>query len=329
MSQLGIVAIGRNEGERLRRALGSVVGRGHPVAYVDGNSTDGSAELARSLGAEVIVEDPAQRNCAARARNAGFERVCQLDPDVRFVQFIDGDCEVVEGWLDEALRLFAERPDVALVTGRRRERHPEQSPYNRLADIEWDMPIGEIEGSHGDVMVRAEAFRQVGGFDPTVSVGEDYDLCVRLRKRGWTLLRVDAEMTLHDMAMTRFAQWWRRCVRSGYGFAEGAYLHGAPPQRHWVREVRRLWFWGLAVPLAILLLAGTAGPWGLLPALAYPLRAARVARRSRGAGLPPRDAWLYGAACVVSHFPQVVGALRYQWGRLLNLRRSIIEYKGT
>ena len=42
MSQLGIVTIGRNEGERLRRCLSSVVGRGMPVVYVDSDSTDGS-----------------------------------------------------------------------------------------------------------------------------------------------------------------------------------------------------------------------------------------------------------------------------------------------
>ena len=117
------------------------------------------------------------------------------------------------------------------------------------------MPLGEIKGSHGDMMIRAEAFRQVGGFDPEVFVGEDNELCVRLRKRGWILLRIDAEMSLHDMAMTRFGQWWRRTVRSGFGYMEGALLHGKPPERHYVRDVRSILFWGLALPLAILILA--------------------------------------------------------------------------
>jgi hypothetical protein len=251
---LGIVAIGRNEGERLRRCLTSVVGRGLPVVYVDSASTDGSVALARSLGADVVELDPSRPVCVPRARNEGFERLRRIDPEVRFVQFVDGDCEMVEGWLERASGVLRERPDVALVTGRR-ERFPERSTYNRLVDLEWDMPLGEIDGSHGDILVRAEAFRQVGGFDATVFVGEDYDLCVRLRKRGWVLLRIDVEMTLHDMAMTRFGQWWRRCVRSGYGFAEGALLHGAPPLRHWVREVCSILFWGLVLPAVILGLA--------------------------------------------------------------------------
>ena len=44
MSDIGIVAIGRNEGERLRRCLNSVIGRGLRVVYVDSNSTDDSVQ---------------------------------------------------------------------------------------------------------------------------------------------------------------------------------------------------------------------------------------------------------------------------------------------
>jgi GT2 family glycosyltransferase len=327
MSELGIVTIGRNEGERLRRCLTSLVGRGMPVVYVDSNSTDGSVNLARSLGAEVVELDLSQPVCVPRARNEGFERLCQLDPDVRIVQFVDGDCEVVEGWLDQARRVLEVRPDVALVTGRRRERFPEKSIYNRLADIEWDMPVGEIKGSHGDIMVRADAFRQAGGFDASVLVGEDYELCLRLRKNRWVLLRIDAEMTIHDMGMTRFGQWWRRCVRSGYGFAEGALLHGKPPERHWVRDVRSIIFWGMVLPLVILAFAGPTHGLSLVLGLAYPLQMFRIARRHRKGGMSPRDAWLFGVACPLARFPHALGVLRYWIGRPLGWNKRIIEYK--
>ena len=142
MSDLGIVTIGRNEGERLRRCLNSLVGHGLPVVYVDSNSTDGSVELARSMGVEVVELDLSLPFTAARARNAGFARLEQLTPGIGFVQFVDGDCEVVPGWLDRACAVLKERPDVAVVFGRRRERFPDQSIYNCLADIEWDTPVG-------------------------------------------------------------------------------------------------------------------------------------------------------------------------------------------
>ena len=113
MSDLGIVTIGRNEGERLRCCLNSLIGHGLPVVYVDSNSTDGSVALARSLGVEVVELDVSLPFTAARARNAGFARLEQCEPGVEFVQFVDGDCEVVPGWLDRARAVLKERPDVA------------------------------------------------------------------------------------------------------------------------------------------------------------------------------------------------------------------------
>ena len=329
MNHVGIVAIGRNEGERLRRCLDSIIGLGHTVVYVDSRSTDGSVEMARAKGANVVELDTSRPICVPRARNEGFVRLCQIDPDVRFVQFVDGDCELDQDWLDQGRKALEERPDVALVTGRRRERFPERSIYNQLADLEWDMPVGEIKGSHGDIMVRADAFQQVGGFDANVFVGEDYDFCIRLRKNGWILLRIDAEMTLHDMGMTRFGQWWRRCVRSGYGFAEGAFLHGARPARHWVRDVRSIIFWGIILPAATIGLAWPTHGISLVLFLAYPLQVLRLAHRQRRAGVPWRLAWFYSGACVLGRFPNAIGALRYWTGRLLGRRRALIEYKGN
>ncbi len=329
MSLLGIVTIGRNEGERLRRCLTSIVGRGLPVVYVDSNSTDGSAQLARSLGAEVVELDPSRPIGVPRARNEGFERLSQIDPDIRYVQFIDGDCEMVDGWLEKGMRVLEERPEVGLVTGRRRERHPEQSGYNRLADLEWDMPIGEIDGSHGDVMVRVDAFRQAGGFDPAVLVCEDIELCLRLKKHGWILIRIDTEMTLHDMAMTRFGQWWRRAVRAGYGYAQGRHLHGKPPERFFVRDVRSIVFWAMVLPLLVLVLAWPTRGLSLGLLAGYPYLYWRVLRYGRNRGWPAPSARLYAFWVVMAKFPMAVGFLVY-WFRLLTRRpQQIIEYKGT
>lgn len=329
LDHLGIVTIGRNEGERLRRCLLSLLGRGLPVVYVDSASTDGSPELARSLGAEVVELDPSQPVGVPRARNAGFQRLGQLDPQLRFVQFVDGDCELVEGWLERAYRVLEEHPEVALVTGRRRERFPERSTYNRLADLEWDMPLGEIEGSHGDIMVRAEAFRQAAGFDPAVLVGEDYELCVRLRKLGWVLLRIDAAMTHHDMAMTRFAQWWRRSIRSGYGYADGWVLHGRPPVRHYVREVRSILTWGLFLPgLVLALLVPTRGV-SLVLLAGYLDLYRRIHRYALGRGWPPTQARLFARWCVLAKFPMALGMIVYGFRRLTRRRLRIIEYKDS
>src|SRR5262249_32042624 len=141
---VGVVAIGRNEGQRLKRCLISVVGIARYVVYVDSGSTDGSVELARSLGADVVELDPRIPFAPGRARNEGFRRLRELCPDVRYVQFVDGDCEVVSGWLAKAAAFAAEHADIAVVAGRRRELYPERSVYNLMCAIEWELhPVGE------------------------------------------------------------------------------------------------------------------------------------------------------------------------------------------
>jgi GT2 family glycosyltransferase len=330
MSQLGIIAIGRNEGERLRRCLSSVAGRDLPVVYVDSNSTDGSVEVARSLGAEVVELDLSRSFTAARARNAGFERLEQIAPGVEYVQVVDGDCEVVAGWLDRALAVLEKRPDVAVVFGRRRERYRDQTIYNRMADLEWDVPVGTVKACGGDAMILAEAFRRVGGYNPAIIAAEDDELCLRIRGQGWKVLRLDADMTLHDMAMTRFAQWWKRAVRCGHAYAEGAARHGRTPERHFVRQMRSTIFWGLLLPLIVIGLAWPTHGASLILLCGYLVLFWRSERFFRiGRGWRADDARLYAAFCVLAKFPHLAGMVKYWSRRIRGKPVQIIEYRGA
>lgn len=325
--RLGCVAIGRNEGERLRACLASLRPAARPVVYVDSGSTDGSVELARDLGAHVVELDLTVPFTAARARNAGFRELRRLHPDLALVQFVDGDCEVVAGWLEQATAFLDAHPEVAAVCGRRRERYPERSIYNRLCDIEWDTPVGPARAFGGDVLLRAGALAEVGGYDEQVIAGEEPELCVRLRARGHGIWRIDADMTLHDAAMSRFGQWWKRNLRAGHAFAEGARLHGAPPERHFVRETRRALFWGALLPtVAGAAFLPTLGASGAL-LFGYPVSAARVYRGLRRRGRPPGDAALAGAFLTLGKFAEAQGALKFYLDRARGRRAGIIEYK--
>jgi len=310
--------------------LNSVIGRGLTLVYVDSGSTDESIKLARNLGVEVDELDFSRPFSAARARNEGFERLRQINPEIRFVQFLDGDCEVADGWLDRAIRTLEDHLDVAVVCGRRRERFPEQTVYNRLADLEWDTAVGEAKACGGDAMMRVSAFQAVEGFDPTIIAAEDDELCLRMRRRGWKILRIDAEMALHDIAMTRFQQWWKRSVRTGHAYAEGSAMHGRAPERHFVRQTQSAVFWGILIPLAAVLFAWPT--WGLsLGLLAgylllYP-RTRRYYAVQRGWSLP--DARLYAVWIVLAKFPQAVGFVRYWLGKLTGKRSLVIEYRGA
>ena len=123
---VGVVVIGRNEGERLKRCLESLGGVVGQVVYVDSGSTDGSVEMARAMGVEVLGLDMGTAFTAARARNEGFGRLREMVAGVAYVQFMDGDCELAGGWLHESATFLGEHDGVAAVCGRLREKHPER-----------------------------------------------------------------------------------------------------------------------------------------------------------------------------------------------------------
>lgn len=333
LDNMGVVVIGRNEGERLKRCLYSVKTQSERIIYVDSGSTDGSIEFAKFLGVDVVELDMSRPFTMARGRNAGFERLLEINPSIELVQFIDGDCELVDGYLDAATHSMHERPDITVVTGRRVERHPDASIYNRLCDIEWGREIGEIQSCGGDMMVRVDAFRAVGMFNPGMIAGEEPELCVRLRKAGGKILRVDHHMTVHDADMHTFRQWWKRAMRGGHACAEGAAIHGWSPERHKMREVRSTLLWGSVVPVLAVICAVVGIWWPLslvgsvMMIAAYIVLAIKIARYMRGRGFGASDARLYAISCILGKFPGLLGIFQYWLNRLSGRKSELIEYK--
>ena len=325
-SHLAVVAIGRNEGDRLKACLESALADGtvRVVVYVDSGSTDGSAEYARGQGCQVVDLDMSFPFTAARARNEGFAHALRCEPDLTHVQFIDGDCEFAAGWLSFALSFLTAHPDVVAVCGRRRERSPQNSVYNQLCDIEWNTPVGEAKSCGGDVLMRADALRSVGGYHSSLIAGEEPELCVRLRAAGGRIFRLDHEMTRHDANMLRFRQWWNRSKRAGYAFAEGAALHGAPPERHWVRESRSACIWGMGIPVFVAVAAACATPWTIALLLIYPLQVMRLYLRARLT--LPKAGW-YAVFLVLGKVPEAVGQFKFLLNRIRGRRAVLIEYK--
>jgi glycosyltransferase involved in cell wall biosynthesis len=333
-AKMGLVVIGRNEGERLARCLASV--RVIPKkVYVDSGSTDNSVALARQEAMTVVELTVPPNFSAARARNAGLAQLLADDPDLEFVQMIDGDCEVQPGWIEAALEALRDEQDLALVFGRRRERYPEHSVYNALCDDEWNAPIGESLGCGGDALFRVKALRQVDFYNPTMIAGEDTELSMRLRKCGWRLHRIDVEMTLHDAAITRFGQWWQRTRRSGHAYGEMAFLHPDARYPNWPRQVRSIFAWGGVMPSVALL----AIPWALflspwlwivvfLSLLPWPVRIMQLSQRQRRRGLSRRVARASGLFMMLGKLPQFLGLMGYYRNRLIGRASRLIEYKG-
>jgi len=328
VSTVGLVVIGRNEGQRLERCLKSAASHVTKAVYVDSGSTDGSVAMARSMGVDVVELDTSVPFTAARARNAGLARLIENTGQLDFVQFVDGDCEIIHEWWNVALARLAERPDLAIVCGRRRERFPEASPYNQMCDLEWNTPVGETHSSGGDFLCRVSAFQQVGGFDPTLIAGEEPELCFRLRGKAWKIERLDAEMTLHDAAMTRLGQWWKREKRSGYATACGASMHGRSPERYRIQQHRSNWLWGALIPLIALAPVWWCRGASAILLLIYPIQWLRIYRASaRRFNAPASQIRLYASLLLLGKFPQMLGQLKFWTDRLFKRPQLLIEYK--
>lgn len=319
----GVVVIGRNEGERLDRCLRSIKAHCDLVVYVDSGSSDASVALAVSHDVATVELDMSRPFTAARARNAGFARLQEIAPRVTYVQFVDGDCEVLDGWLAAAAAFLDERQDVAVICGRLRERFPERSIYNRLCDMEWDRPVGSTKACGGIAMMRTDVFVAQRGFREDLIAGEEPELCVRIRTEGWKIWRLDLPMAWHDASIFLFSQWWTRAKRGGYAFAQGAWLHGSPPERHGVPQTRSAVLWGLALPVVIGALTAF-NPVSLWLLLAYPLQVLRLALRD---DIRDPSKRLRALFYVVSRFPEAQGALEFWINRLRRGPSALIEYK--
>jgi cellulose synthase/poly-beta-1,6-N-acetylglucosamine synthase-like glycosyltransferase len=263
----------------------------------------------------------------ARGRNTGFKYLVEHFSDIEYVQFIDGDCELLPGWIEQATATLDIDEKLAVVCGRRRERFPEASIYNRLADMEWNTPVGEAKACGGDALMRVSAIREVNGYNEALIAGEEPEMCVRLRQRGWTIRRIDADMTLHDAAMTQFSQWWKRMVRGGWAMAAGAALHGSPPERYMVRDNLNRYIWGLIVPTIALGFAWFTWGLSLLLFAAYPLLMWRVYGYRLSRGDLPSHARLYAFLCILAKLPEAIGQLKYWLTRWRGQQATLIEYK--
>lgn len=328
-ARVGVVVIGRNEGERLVRCLRSVMGDGRPVVYVDSNSADGSVAVAEGLGVRTITLRTGPFT-AARGRQAGFEALLDAHPGLEFVMFIDGDCVMDAGWLPAAAAFMDTHPRCGAISGRRREEHADGSFWARLIDLDWDAPPGRVGYPGGDSLCRVAAVRDVGGWTTGLIAGEDPDLGFRMNDAkggGWEVHRLGAEMTLHDMRMRSFREYWRRAVRSGHAYTEVGWAHRRGAGAGWWRRTLGVMFYGAAAPLLIAALAWFYWPAAALLSLLYVRIMLVMVRSCRAKGAGWGTAMAYAALNTVCKAGCAIGGLRYVLGRVTGRRAALIEYR--
>lgn len=328
-SNVAFVVIGRNEGERLKRSLNAIKKQcpNAKVIYVDSGSTDESVEYANSLAIDVVELDMSIPFTAARARNSGAEKLKEIDQSYEYIQFLDGDCVLEEGWLEEAINFLDDNKAVGICSGRRKEMYPEKSIYNALMDIEWNTPVGEISAVLGDMLVRKQAFEAVDGFDQNIIAAEDDDFCIRVREKGYKVYRIDKQMSKHDANIMKLAQWLKRSKRGGHGYANINYLHGHKEDRHFARHLKSVIFWGGIIPLCSIILLFIDSLACLALIVFYIFMVARLTVKMFKKYNNIKLAIAYSLLIYISKVYELFGVIEFWKNKLLYRKHYLIEYK--
>ncbi len=327
---LSVVIVGRNEGKRLVRCLESVAAACPPassweIIYVDSQSNDGSVERAARLGAKVLSVAP-PRPCAAVGRNAGWRAA-----HAATILFLDGDTVLAPDFVDEALDEFS-NPHVGVVFGNRRESNPEASIYNRVLDLDWIVPSGSVEFCGGEALVRREVLEIVGGYDERLMAAEDTELCARIRAVGYTVLHIDQMMVHHDLSITKFSQYWRRALRTGYAYAQVSERIRRLDSPLWYHKARRNRVQGivmLAIVVGAPIFAAVTRSFApiLVAAAIIVALALRTAIRSHWRRAPLLTRFLHGLHSHLVQIPLLLGQIRYRLDRFGGRTTELIEYK--
>ena len=333
LSGVGIVAIGRNEGDRFRACLASLP-QGIPAVYVDSGSTDSSVALAEEAGVHVVHLPTDQGFTAARARNAGWRALLAQHPDLRFIQFLDGDCALDPDWLSNGVAEIEKHDRIAIVFGRLKERYPEMSIYNAMCDREWNVAIGEVRACGGNALIKVVPLVQVHGFNSGLIAGEEPDLCLRMRLLGWSIYRIAGQMGMHDAAILSFGNWWKRSKRTGYAYAEHNFLHKRSANPDWTKAMLSMIVWAIILPslfLFGLMLSGVYGSiWILLSVfvlLFFVFQFARLLLRCRTNGLTVREGREEAFLLILAKFAHLAGASKFGLNHLNGRSAVLIEYK--
>jgi glycosyltransferase involved in cell wall biosynthesis len=203
MTELSVVLIARNQAWNIRRLIESVI-RGTSCAssmeivLVDSASTDETVELARRYPVSIFRLKSGQRLSPAIGRYVGYQHT-----QGEFVLFLDGDHELLPGWLEVALRAMRTTPQIGFAMSTALINLPRNFPQSSTPSSENILFGPPRESSRvsfvsgGAALYRRSVLEQVGAFNPYLYSEEEPELCLRTRGAGYSVLLFDQPIVRH------------------------------------------------------------------------------------------------------------------------------------
>ena len=322
-ARIGVVMIDNGGGGSPEAAINSI-GEGRQIIFVTTDRDSEAAATAVRMGADVVTASTTPVN-PGRIRNTGYRRLKALDPAIEYVQFLEPDFVLDEDWFSKAVAFMTRRPEVAIIDGGKQEQFRENSLLNLVSEISQQESEGELQSAGASAFMRAESFEAAGGFRGDIETNDIQDLCLRMRRRGHHVWRIDNEMGVSNSAKLTLKDWWRDARRNGYEYAHGVFLHGAPPERFRVLEQARAIIWGGAFPLFITLaaiisaigvklLSPLTNPFVILFTIlgfGFMVYFAKILLIAIRHGIGDKSSWAYGVLATLGHFAEFQGVAKY------------------
>lgn len=222
MQLVSIVIIGRNEETHIKRCLKSVMAairtlKDTEILYVDSASTDGTIKVAKSFPVGIVQLKPDWPLSASAGRYIGY-----LNTTGQYILFIDGDTLLYKDWLPEGLKLMEAHPEIGGLAGMVHEicedakGHPVRLQKNRHENKE---DFKSVHNFGGIGLYRRSVLDHVGPFNPYLSVDEERELGMRIRRAGYKLIQILKPMAItYGPERESFKEVWRRFRGKLYTF---------------------------------------------------------------------------------------------------------------
>lgn len=246
-----VVVITRNEERNVSACLASVLtafaGRSFEIVLVDSASTDRTVEIASRFPTTIVRLAPDARLNPAAGRHFGF-----LYTSGSLVLFLDGDCALDADWVALAEQALRDDPGLGGVAGASHG----LLPGNGASSVQDEYPRADYENPTylaGSAAYKRAVLLRAGGFNPQLYAGEEEELGARVRKAGFRMRRLRAQMSQHHPrnpkeTVPELIRRLRRRYFVGLGqLTRHALAHGLPIERPAEPIRRHLTYFALLV----------------------------------------------------------------------------------
>lgn len=222
---IGVVV--RNNASTISEAIESIIEQDFQhelleLIVVDGSSSDETLSIIEtSLENSLIRSRVFNEN-----KGLGYARQIVVDNAVgEYIVWVDGDMVISRDYVSKLFEFMERHPEVGIAKGKQAmvsggnllatlESHSRAA--GKLVDYNLKKAVTKVLGTSGSIY-RAEAIRQVGGFDEDLKgYCEDWDAEVKVRAAGWGLSTTDAKYTDYERQRLTWKNLWQRYWLRGY-----------------------------------------------------------------------------------------------------------------